>query len=1173
MSAGTLTMSGSFTTASATASGGTLNLGGTASLATTLSSSGSTAVFNFTGSAPALTTLTVSAGQFNLGGTVGPMTTGTTVSGGTLTVAAGRVLPGTVNVSGTGGIVQYTDAAGIGGTGRAVTATGTAAPLYAIDQAFLDRLAVTSAGVAALGLDSANSLDFTAFTGALGLGALAPGATYSGTITPAAGTYRLGGGGGALTLTQPLTGANNLNVVGVIAGSAVVLPGNSTYTGTTTVAGGVASVNVVGSGTSTSSGFENAAGAASSAINIGATTAAGILRYIGSGETTNRVINLAGTTGGATLDASGTGALTITSIFTATGAGSKTLTLTGTNTGANTISGVIVDNSATNITSLAKTGTGTWVLAAANTYTGTTTVSGGVLHLPSAGTPGAATTRNVTVNSGGTLSLENMDQSLLVTRVVNTSAGVIALGANSSAALDFSASGANLTAASLGASGDFTFNGSLTPNGTTYRLGGGGGNLTFDAPLSGANALVVNVNGGSAAGIVTLTQANTYTLTTTVTAGTLRIKNGGAIPDGGGTGDLAIAAGGTLQFASNHDETVNNIGGAGTIDTAAGLVTAPVTLTFGTAANATFSGTIKNTGAALNLVKNGTGTQVLSGANTYTGTTTVSAGVLQFNSPGSLGATTAAMTINSGAAAAAGYAIDQTFLTRVNPASAGVVALAADSGGNLDFGTPGLTTVSLGSTGSFTYSGTLTPAGSTFRLGGGGGTLTVSGPLAGAGNSLVVNTTTAVALSGANTYGGTTTVAAGTLLVTTPGSLYNAVTANWVPANIVVESNAVLGFGLGGTGFSAAQLDTLRTMGTATGGYKNGSFLGIDTSNGDATYGSAIADTNGGSNAVGFAKLGANTLTLTGPSTFSGPVRVDSGTLAVASVGTVGGGPSNLGSPTGAAAGQIGLGFQGGTGTLRYTGAGATTDRTIALAGTTGGGVIDASGTGPIVFSGPVSVLPGGARTLTLQGTNTGDNTLTGGVVDNGGVTSVTKLGTGTWVMAGTNTYTGPTVIDGGTFKMVAAHDITQTTTPDAKYSVGSVAGTTGALVVGTGAQLKTNFGLFVGENGTGTATVTDGTVETNFDNTGAGQFIGIGRNAGSTGTWTQSGGPQPSTTIGSSSASPGPAPRPTPAGPSTPWPSACRRTADRPAASPSTAARSPRATSTSVTTPAATPP
>ena len=61
-----------------------------------------------------------------------------------------------------------------------------------------------------------------------------------------------------------------------------------------------------------------------------------------------RQLRLLGTTGGATLDAAGAGTVSFTSAtFGAPGAGAKTLTLTGSNTGANTVAGVIADNSAT----------------------------------------------------------------------------------------------------------------------------------------------------------------------------------------------------------------------------------------------------------------------------------------------------------------------------------------------------------------------------------------------------------------------------------------------------------------------------------------------------------------------------------------------------------------------------------------------------------------------------------------------------------------------------------------------------------------------------------------------------------------------------------------------------------------------------------------------------------
>src|SRR5205823_14593067 len=115
------------------------------------------------------------------------------------------------------------------------------------------------------------------------------------------------------------------------------------------------------------------------------------------------------------------------------------------------------------------------------------------------------------------------------------------------------------------------------------------------------------------------------------------------------------------------------------------------------------------------------------------------------------------------------YAINQTFLARINPNSAGVVALAADSGNALDFSAAGanLSAARLGAVGSYTYSGALTPNGTTFRLGGGGGTLTVSSALTG-GNSLDagLNGTsggTAILANTNNTYTGGTTVGGGVL--------------------------------------------------------------------------------------------------------------------------------------------------------------------------------------------------------------------------------------------------------------------------------------------------------------------------------------------------------------------------------------------------------------------------
>src|SRR5207248_5019424 len=137
------------------------------------------------------------------------------------------------------------------------------------------------------------------------------------------------------------------------------------------------------------------------------------------------------------------------------------------------------------------------------------------------------------------------------------------------------------------------------------------------------------------------------------------------------------------------------------------------------------------------MTKAGAGTWILTGANTYTGNTTVNAGSLQFGSSGAIGGTGASVTVNSGATAAAGYAIDQAFLDRIVGSSAGVIALAADSSNNLDMSA--FATARLGAVGAAAYSGTLTPNGTTYRLGGGGGTLTVNSVLADSGGATGVD--------------------------------------------------------------------------------------------------------------------------------------------------------------------------------------------------------------------------------------------------------------------------------------------------------------------------------------------------------------------------------------------------------------------------------------------------
>jgi len=210
----------------------------------------------------------------------------------------------------------------------------------------------------------------------------------------------------SLTLNGAINGSGTLTFSGNNGGK-ITLGGPSKYTGKTLIAGGsnipgvginvsVTSINRVSGGTATSN-LGAPTTVANGTIGIGTSTFTSTLIYTGPGETSDRVIDLPGTTGGATLQADGTGALVLTANNTATGAGAKTLTLQGSNTGANSI-GKIVNGSAA--TAVVKAQAGTWKLTGANTYTGGTTVNAGTLEI-SGSVAGGVT------NNGGTLRLDS----------------------------------------------------------------------------------------------------------------------------------------------------------------------------------------------------------------------------------------------------------------------------------------------------------------------------------------------------------------------------------------------------------------------------------------------------------------------------------------------------------------------------------------------------------------------------------------------------------------------------------------------------------------------------------------------------------------------------------------------------------------------------------------------
>ena len=96
-----------------------------------------------------------------------------------------------------------------------------------------------------------------------------------------------------------------------------------------------------------------------------------------------------------------------------------------------------------------------------------------------------------------------------------------------------------------------------------------------------------------------------------------------------------------------------------------------------------------------------------------------------------------------------------------------------------------------------------------------------------------------------------------------------------------------------------------------------------------------------------------------------------------------------------------------------------------------------------------------GSRTLTLQGSNTGNNIIAGNLQDSTatgttGVLSLTKTGTGTWALSGTNTYTGATTVSQGTLLVDGSLSASSAVSVAAKSTLGGT-GTLGGSVAVTG--------------------------------------------------------------------------------------------------------------------------
>ena len=555
--------------------------------------------------------LTISGGSLTVNG----LSQGVFVDGGTLSVVNGGrlqdnldlLVSSTMVVSGPG-----SSATVAGFTGVGIFAPGT--------------LTISNGGT----LNSQSGAEIDGFFG-----------TPSVTVTGAASTWTVGGaglavGGGSTSEAGTLTVANGGRVD--VAGTVGV--GDQTT--------GTSFMTVTGSGSTVSAGTRLLIGQTSVAIGTvtiadGGVVSAGVRTSIGAGSTLN-------------LGTGGLSGALVTPLINNEGAIVANFTDTLT---------VSADISGTG--TLSKAGAGTLILGGNNSYSGGTTVTGGLINFLA----GGLGTGTITVNGGGLqwAAGNTSDISAQLAAIGSGGATFDTNGNNVSFATTLTGSGGltkagsgTLTLAALN-----TYVGGTTINGGTLavaqdgNLGATGGGLIFgggtlqllgaftsarSVALNGAggtidtngnNAMLSGSIGGAGgltkvgAGTLALSGASSYAGATNVNAGVLQAATTNAFSS---ASTFSVGSGATLDL-NGLNQTIGALAGSGSVTLGAALMTAG-----GNNASTTFSGTISGSGG---LTKNGTGALTLSGANTFTGLTSVNAGTLTLN-----GSLAGAVTVNSG---------------------------------------------------------------------------------------------------------------------------------------------------------------------------------------------------------------------------------------------------------------------------------------------------------------------------------------------------------------------------------------------------------------------------------------------------------------------------------------------------------------------------------------------
>jgi autotransporter-associated beta strand protein len=425
------------------------------------------------------------------------------------------------------------------------------------------------------------------------------------------------------------------------------------------------------------------------------------------------------------------------------------------------------------------------------------------------------------------------------------------------------------------------------------------------------NAINLTKNG---AGTETLGAANTYSGATTIGAGKLVDGVPNALPIG-----TALNVTGTFDVVGNSQQ-VGSLSGTGVV-TNSSSTAATFTVNYSnTAAADTFGGSLT---AALTLTKQGAGTLILNGPDSYAGQTTIGTGTLTLANANALPAN--ALVVN-GTLNLFGISVTLPSVT-----GSGTVTNTSS--------TPATFTVNDGSADSFGGAITGSTTDSVALTKSGGGTLT---------------------LSKASTYSGVTNIIGGTIVDGIANALPTA-------TSLTLSGTGTLNL----AGFNQ-QVASVAGASTTT---------VTDSSSAVATFtvnnGTTDAFSGTLSNALALTKSGVGTLTLNGADSYTGPTTISAGTLQAGAAGAL----SNISDVTDNA-------------TLDVNGHSETVG---ALNGT---GVVSSNIAGPV--------------TLTIG--NTGSSGVFSGVIKNGtGLLSLTKISGGVQTLAGANAYTGTTTLQGGT--------------------------------------------------------------------------------------------------------------------------------------------------------------